>query len=125
MLNKILGNSSIKESSKAIEHFLSEEEKVINSFVIWRDELVVTTKGIYHIDKQGVSGKKRNTKFFPGKYIEGFTFQGSGSYDMGGELTIYVKTKQKKKKLLLFHKIGNATFKKLRDFLNTSFIVFR
>ncbi len=92
MLNKILGNSSVSQNTDTINHFLSEDENVINSFTIWRDELIVTNKGIYYVNKQGMAGKKTMTKFFPGKDIEGFAFQGTGTFDLGGTLVIYLRT---------------------------------
>ncbi len=92
MLDKLKGNASASKETDSIDFILNEDEEIINSFKIWRDEFVVTTSGLYYLDKQGFKGKKIFTKFFPGKYIEGFSFENAGKFDRNSEITIYVKT---------------------------------
>ncbi len=92
LYDKLKGNASISNETKALEVILNENEEIINSFKFWRDEFIITTKGLYFVDKQGLKGKKIFTKFFSGKYIEGFSFENAGTFDRDLEITIYVKT---------------------------------
>ncbi|HEM1832389.1 TPA: PH domain-containing protein, partial [Listeria monocytogenes] len=59
MLDKLLGKAAVvTESSYGIERFLGEDETIIQIFKFVRDEVIITSKGIFNVDAQGITGKK-------------------------------------------------------------------
>lgn len=71
MFDKLMGKASVvTESSYGIERFLDEDEQIIRVFKFVRDELIITSKGIFNVDAQGLTGKKVEYKFFPVKALK-------------------------------------------------------
>lgn len=89
--NKLAGYGSI---NKNIEHqisdYLLDDEKVIMAFTFIRDSIVLTNYGIYTLDVQGVSGKKVEVKFFPGKNIKSISFESASTFDLDVDVKISV-----------------------------------
>lgn len=51
MLDKLLGKAAVvTESSYGIERFLGEDETIIQIFKFVRDEVIITSKGIFNVD---------------------------------------------------------------------------
>lgn len=64
IFDKLIGKAGIiTESSYGIERFLDEVEQIIPIFKFIRDEAIITSKGIFNIDAQGIAGKKVEYKF--------------------------------------------------------------
>lgn len=64
IFGKLMGKAAIfTESSYGIERFLDEVEQIIPIFKFIRDEAIITSKGIFPIDAQGINGKKVEYKF--------------------------------------------------------------
>ena len=75
IFNKIAGYGSINNNIEhQISDYLLDDENVIMAFTFVRDSVVLTNYGIYTLDVQGVSGKKVEVKFFPGKNIKIISF---------------------------------------------------
>ncbi len=90
IVGKILGNASISEtSSQNLEKLLLDDEEVLKVYKFIRDEIVITNKGFYHTDVQGV-GVKIITKFFPMKSLQYISIETKGIIDVGFDIEIGV-----------------------------------
>lgn len=89
--NKLAGYGSV---NKNIEHqisdYLLDDEQVIMAFTFIRDSIVLTNYGVYTLDVQGVSGKKVEVKFFPGKNIKSISFESASTFDLDVDVKISV-----------------------------------
>ena len=89
--NKIAGYGSMNNN---IEHqiadYLLDDENVIIGFTFIRDSIVLTNYGIYTLDVQGISGKKVEVKFFPGKNIKSISFESASTFDLDVDIKISV-----------------------------------
>lgn len=94
LFDGILGNAS-ETDAQAIQLELSQllapGEEVRKAFSIIRDLLVFTTKRLILIDKQGVTGKKREYLSVPYRNIERYSTETTGHFDLDAELKIWVR----------------------------------
>lgn len=91
MFDKLMGKASVvTESSYGIERFLDEDEQIIRVFKFVRDELIITSKGIFNVDAQGLTGKKVEYKFFPVKALKHISIETAGTLDRDFDLKIGV-----------------------------------
>lgn len=91
LFNKLAGYGSInKNIDSQIEDYLLDDENVIMAFTFIRDSIVLTNYGIYTLDVQGVSGKKVEVKFFPGKNIKSISFESASTFDLDVDVKISV-----------------------------------
>ena len=89
--NKIAGYGSINNNIEhQISDYLLDDENVIMAFTFVRDSVVLTNYGIYTLDVQGVSGKKVEVKFFPGKNIKSISFESASTFDLDVDIKISV-----------------------------------
>ena len=89
--NKIAGYGSINNDiENQISDYLLDDENVIMAFTFVRDSVVLTNYGIYTLDVQGVSGKKVEVKFFPGKNIKSISFESASTFDLDVDIKISV-----------------------------------
>ena len=91
IFNKIAGYGSINNNIEhQISDYLLDDENVIMAFTFVRDSVVLTNYGIYTLDVQGVSGKKVEVKFFPGKNIKSILFESASTFDLDVDIKISV-----------------------------------
>ena len=91
IFNKIAGYGSINNNIEhQISDYLLDDENVIMAFTFIRDSIVLTNYGIYTLDVQGVSGKKVEVKFFPGKNIKSISFESASTFDLDVDIKISV-----------------------------------
>ena len=91
IFNKIAGYGSINNNIEhQISDYLLDDENVIMAFTFVRDSVVLTNYGIYTLDVQGVSGKKVEVKFFPGKNIKSILFKSASTFDLDVDIKISV-----------------------------------
>ena len=89
--NKIAGYGSMNNNIEhQISDYLLDDENVIMAFTFIRDSIVLTNYGIYTLDVQGVSGKKVEVKFFPGKNIKSISFESASTFDLDVDIKISV-----------------------------------
>ena len=89
--NKIAGYGSMNNNVEhQISDYLLDDENIIMSFKFVRDSIVLTNYGIYTLDVQGVSGKKVEVKFFPGKNIKSISFESASTFDLDVDIKISV-----------------------------------
>jgi hypothetical protein len=94
LLDAILGNASetdAQEIQLELSQLLAPGEQVRNAYAVVRDLLVFTTKRLILIDKQGVTGKKREYLSLPYRSIERFSMETTGHFDLDAELKIWVR----------------------------------
>lgn len=90
VIGKVLGNaSSVDQSTQNVERLFLEDEKALKIYKFVRDEIVITNKGFYHIDVEGI-GVKVETKFFPISSLQFISIETKGIIDIGFDIYIGV-----------------------------------
>ncbi len=90
IIGKVLGNASVSDTvGQNLEKLFLEDEEVIRAYKFLRDEIVITNKGFYHSDVQGV-GIKVMTKFYPIKSLQYISIETKGLIDIGFDIQIGV-----------------------------------
>lgn len=64
-------------------------EEIIQSFQGMRDGVVFTTKRIFAINVQGITGKKKDYSSLPYSKIQAFSVETAGVLDMDSELELW------------------------------------
>ena len=90
LLNKLAGHADVGADLSPVLDYLFADEKVIQSFQFLRDSIVLTNLGIYIINVQGVTGKKKEVKFFPKKTIKTISYESAGTFDIEVDIKIGV-----------------------------------
>lgn len=94
LLDGLLGNASetdAQDMQLELQQLLSPGEQVRNAYAVLRDLMVFTTKRLILVDKQGVTGKKREYLSLPYRSIERFSMETTGHFDLDAELKIWVR----------------------------------
>ncbi len=90
IVGKMLGNASVSEvANKNFDKLLLDDEEVLKVYKFIRDEIVITNKGFYHTDVQGV-GVRVLTKFYPIKSLQFISIETKGIIDVGFDINIGV-----------------------------------
>ncbi|WP_224246257.1 PH domain-containing protein [Hyalangium gracile] len=91
LLDKMIGHADVNaKSSYNLERFLSEGETVLAVFRFARDEIAVTTNGIFTVDVQGIFGGKKEYKYFPLKGVKYVAYESAGTFDTDADIKIGV-----------------------------------
>ncbi|MBO5961454.1 MAG: PH domain-containing protein [Paludibacteraceae bacterium] len=93
LLNGLLGNASEINTQALQEEFaplLCDGEQIEVAYSLIRDKLIFTNKRLIAVDVQGVTGHKRCYSSFPYRSIVRFSVETSGTFDLDGELKIWV-----------------------------------
>lgn len=90
LFNKLAGHADVGADLTPVLDYLFDNEYVIQSFQFLRDSIVLTNLGIYIINVQGVTGKKREVKFFPKKTIKTISYESAGTFDIEVDIKIGV-----------------------------------
>ncbi|GAA4371764.1 PH domain-containing protein [Hymenobacter koreensis] len=94
LLDALLGNASesdINETQEELLRILGSNERVERAYAIIRDQIIFTNKRLILVDKQGVTGKKRDLMSVPYRSIERFSMETTGHFDMDAELKIWIR----------------------------------
>ena len=94
LLNTILGNASqvnINEIKAQFEHVLVENENIEAAFSLFRDKMVFTNKRIIFLDKQNVTGSKKEYLSVPYHAVSVFSVESAGTFDADAEIKLWVK----------------------------------
>ncbi|WP_139924568.1 PH domain-containing protein [Hymenobacter sp. DG01] len=94
LLDAILGNAAetdAQEIQLELSQLLAPGEVVRNAYAVIRDLLVFTSKRLILVDKQGVTGKKREYLSIPYRSIERFSMETTGHFDLDAEIKIWVR----------------------------------
>ena len=90
LFNKLAGHAEVGADLTPVMDYLFDNEEVIQSFQFLRDSIVLTNLGIYVVDVQGISGKKKEVKFFPKKTIKTISYESAGTLDIDVDIKIGV-----------------------------------
>ena len=107
LLNSILGNASqvnINEIKAQFENVLVENENIEAAFSLFRDKMVFTNKRIIFLDKQNVTGSKKEYLSVPYHSISVFSVESAGTFDADAEIKLWVREIGKVTK-----KVGKST----------------
>lgn len=94
LLDGLLGNASETDTAAIqleLSQLLAPGEQVCKSYAVVRDLLVFTTKRLLLIDKQGVTGKKREYLSVPYRSIERYSTETTGHFELDADLKIWVR----------------------------------
>lgn len=93
LFSGLLGHASDVDLGKVREELqpiLADGEEVELGFQILRDQMVFTDRRIILIDKQGMTGRKREFLSIPYKSITMFSVENNGSFDMDAEMKVWI-----------------------------------
>jgi hypothetical protein len=94
LFNSILGNASqvnIDEIKAQFENVLVENENIEAAFSLFRDKMVFTNKRIIFLDKQNVTGSKKEYLSVPYHAVSVFSVESAGTFDADAEIKLWVK----------------------------------
>lgn len=92
-LDGLIGNASEMEGDKLeeeLEEILVNGENIENGYNILRDYFVFTNKRLILVDKQGVTGNKKEYHSIPYKNIRHFSIESAGAFDRDSELKLWI-----------------------------------
>ena len=92
-LDGIIGNASEMEEDKLqdeLKEILIEGENIESGYNILRDYFVFTNKRLILVDKQGVTGNKKEYHSIPYKNIRHFSIESAGTFDRDSELKLWI-----------------------------------
>ncbi len=75
--------------SDMIQPMFIQGEEIIQSFKTVRDGIVFTTKRIFAINVQGLTGKKKDFTSLPYSKIQAFSVETAGFLDLDSELELW------------------------------------
>lgn len=93
LFSGLLGHASDVDLEKVAEELkpiLADGEEIELGFQIIRDQMIFTDRRIILIDKQGMTGRKREYLSVPYKSITMFSVENSGSFDMDSEMKVWI-----------------------------------
>jgi hypothetical protein len=92
-LDGLRGNASEMKEDKLeeeLEEILIEGESIEGCYKILRDYFVFTNKRLILVDKQGVTGTKKEYHSIPYKNIRHFSIESAGTFDRDSELKLWI-----------------------------------
>lgn len=102
ILDGLLGNAHQLEPKRLEGEFrdlLIEDEEIVLAFKLVRDLIVFTNWRLFLVDKQGLTGKKRDYVAVPYKSIDSFSFETTGTFDIDSEIKLWTKGRSEPLKL--------------------------
>ncbi|MGB0733415.1 MAG: PH domain-containing protein [Pontibacterium sp.] len=93
LLSGLMGNASdinVEDLAEELAPILIEGEEIELAFQVIRDQYVFTNHRLILIDKQGITGSKREYLTIPYKSIVRFSVETTGTFDMDSELKIWL-----------------------------------
>lgn len=79
-----------EEERELFDMFLAADEPVVLYYKHARDKVIFTDRKIIAIDKQGLTGKKKEFRMFPYSKITSFSVETAGTFDWDSDLKIWV-----------------------------------
>jgi hypothetical protein len=91
VFDRLIGKADVQKGSRHnIERFLGDGEVIIAVFAFMRDEIVMTNRGVFTIDVQGLTGSKKQYKYFPLKSFKYVSYESAGTFDLDADIKIGV-----------------------------------
>jgi hypothetical protein len=95
IFSALLGNAgaiSQDDLNKEYNRLLCDGEEIELGFKLIRDMFIFTNKRLILVDKQGLTGSKIEYKSISYKSISRFSVETAGTFDLDGELKIWVSS---------------------------------
>ena len=95
-LSALIGNASEVDASQLENEFsqlLIDGEEIQHAYKLFRDLIVFTNLRLFLVNKQGMTGKKREYTSVPYKSIDYFTKETAGHFDLDAEIKIWIKSR--------------------------------
>lgn len=96
LFSALLGNASEVDARKLEAEFtelLIAGEQIEHSYRLFRDLIVFTNLRLFLVDKQGVTGKKREYVAIPYRSIDYFSKETAGHFDLDAEIKLWIKSR--------------------------------
>ena len=81
---------SVDEAQIKFGDFLRSDENILNAYTHTRDKIVFTDRQLICYDVQGLTGSKKEWRFFPYSKITSFSIESAGTFDMDTDFKIWV-----------------------------------
>lgn len=81
---------SVEEAQTKFGDFLRSDENILNAYTHTRDKIVFTNRQLICYDVQGLTGSKKEWRFFPYSKITSFSIESAGTFDMDTDFKIWV-----------------------------------
>jgi hypothetical protein len=95
IISGLLGHASevdIERLEQEFSELLAPGEAVERAYKLIRDLIVFTDKRLVLVDKQGMTGKKREYLCIPYESITRFSIESTGHFDLEAELKLWVRS---------------------------------
>ena len=92
----MLGNASEIDADDLESEFsnmLLDGEQIEHAYKLFRDLIVFTNLRLFLVDKQGLTGKKKEYVSIPYKSIDYFSKESAGTFERDAEIKIWVKSR--------------------------------
>lgn len=93
LLNALLGHASdvdLDALRDDLAPILLPDEEIELGFKVVRDQMVFTDLRLILVDKQGMTGRKREYRSIPYKSVTMFSVENAGSFDLDAEMSLWI-----------------------------------
>lgn len=97
LLSGLIGNASSVNIEKIRDQYgelFLDDENIELAFKLIRDLIVFTDRRLIFVDKQGLTGKKKEFLSIPYKSIARFSLETAGHFDLDCELKIWISSEK-------------------------------
>ncbi|MGM0472473.1 MAG: PH domain-containing protein [Bacillota bacterium] len=97
ILDSLMGNASemdLSDAKQELQEILIAEEEIDSAYQLLRDYFVFTNKRLILVDKQGITGKKKEYHSIPYNSIRQFSIESAGTFDADAELKLWIAGSQ-------------------------------
>ena len=94
LLDALLGHASEIDTGaleREFETLLIPGEKIEHAYKLFRDLIVLTDKRLVLVDKQGLTGKKKEYLSIPYGSVTKFSKESAGRFDLDAEIKLWVR----------------------------------
>lgn len=94
LFGNLLGNASEVDTGRLEGDFatlLVDGEQIEHAYRLFRNLIVFTNKRLIMVDKQGMTGKKKEFLSVPYSSVTKFSKEGAGRFDMDAEIKVWVR----------------------------------
>lgn len=95
-LNGLLGTASKADMSKVAQEFNDltiPGEEIQSAYQLVRDLIVFTNYRLIFVDKQGMTGKKKEYVCIPYRSVDFYSIETAGHMDLDSEIKIWVRNR--------------------------------
>lgn len=94
LFSGLLGHASEiteQQLEKSIGPILAESETIVGAYRLVRDRFIFTNRRLILVDKQGLTGKKREILSIPFAKVTKWMIKTAGHFDVDSELLIWIQ----------------------------------